>query len=200
MKKILALSLALLMLASVFAACGNQEENPTEPDPIVTDAPEVTDGSETPEVTDGADESENYSVIEKMSKHENGWVQNNWGNDSYGVYFNAKSNNAPYTEGEDYVYYRPVEESCIILVRDGESYELGNVFFDFLFKQDRTAYYLRLEEWMISDYFPIVNGDMIIVEGDFINEDNGHTIHIEKSYLTFAGDMVKFSQTDPTAE
>ncbi len=200
MKKILALSLALLMLASVFAACGNQEENPTEPDSIVTDAPEVTDGPETPEVTDGADESENYSVIEKMSKHENGWVQNNWGNDSYGVYFNAKSNDAPYSEGTDYVYYRPMEESCIILVRDGESYELGNVFFDFLLKQDRTAYYLRLEEWMISDYFPIVNGDMIIIEGDFFNEGNGHTIHINKSYLTFAGDMVKFSQTDPTAE
>lgn len=198
MKKLLALTLALLMALTLFAACGDQNDS-TEPNETPANVeqnptdPQVTD----PEPTDAP---ANYSVIEKLNKHENGWVQNTWGNGSYGVYFNAKSNEAPYSEGENYVYYRPVSEDCILLVRDGETYELGNPFFDFLHKESRTAYYLRLEEWMVSDYFPIVNGDMIIVEGDFINEDNGHTIHINKAYITFAGDMAKFSQTDPTAE
>lgn len=199
MKKILALTLALLLVASMFAACGN-EETPATNDPTQGTI-EATDPA--PEATDAPEQTEapaNYAVIEKLSKHENGWVQNTWGNDSYGVYFNAFANDAPYGDSEEYIYYRPVSEDAIKLVRDGETYDLGNPFVDFLHKGDRTAYYLRLEKWMLDEYFPIVNGDMIIVEGDFYNADYDFTIHINKVYMTFAGDMVKFSQTDPTVE
>ena len=60
-----------------------------------------------------------------------------------------------------------------------------------------SRYYLRLEEWIIEEYFPIVNGDVILVEGDFVNADSGYTLHFEPVYLIFNGDMVKFSQTAP---
>lgn len=204
MKKILALTFALLVVASLFVACGNQnaneapqdstanvENNPTDPNP--TD-PNPTDA--TPE--DPTEPDEKYVVIEKLSKHENGWNQDAWGNGSHGVFFNAFANDLPYNDGDDYVYYRPVSADCIKLVRNGETIELGDPFVDFLNKMNKTAYYLRLEEWMISEYFPVVNGDMIIVDGDFYNDDNGYTVHVGPVYMTFAGDMVKFHTSDPT--
>ena len=199
MKKILALTIAILMVASMFAACGNENAN-TEAqttEPQVTTEPQATEPQATePETTEP---NEKYVVIEKLSKHENGWNQDAWGNGSHGVFFNAFANDLPYNNDDGYVYYRPLTEDAIKLVRDGETIELGNPFIDFLNKADRTAYYLRFEEWMIDEYFPIVNGDMIIVDGDFYNADNGYTVHIGPVYMTFAGDMVKFHTSDPTA-
>ena len=83
-------------------------------------------------------------------------------------------------------------EDCVSLSR----------FFESKFDREVEDYSLTVSSAGLDQPFKVmnVNGDMIIVEGDFISEENGHTIHIEKSYLTFAGDMVKFSQTDPTAE
>ena len=95
MKKILALTLAILMVASMFAACGNQNAN-TEPQttaPQVTKEPQATEPQATePEATEP---NEKYVVIEKLSKHENGWNQDAWGNGSHGVFFNAFANDLP---------------------------------------------------------------------------------------------------------
>lgn len=194
MKKLLALILALIMVMGLLAACGGDTANTTE-------APKQTTGAsvETTEAPETTQADEKYVVIDKISKHENGWNQNMWGNDAYGVFFNAFANDLPYSEDWD-MEYRCVSGDVMKLVRDGETIEIGNDVGYGLVKVSKTEYYLKLEDWILPDgIFPIVNGDMIIVDGDFINDENGWTVHIGPVYMSFAGDMVKFSTTDPNA-
>lgn len=206
MKKLLALTLVLLMAVSMFAACDNKAATPTQAptaaptEPQATEPqatePQVTEPAATdPAVTEPTDEK--YIVIEKLNKHENGWNQDTWGNGSHGVFFSLKTNDAPFELDGAPAYYDAVDFDVVKLYRDGEVYEIGTPNRDNLSKVDKNGYYLRLEEWIIQEYFPIVNGDVILVSGDFYNADSGYTLHFEPVYLIFNGDMVKFSQTAP---
>lgn len=196
MKKLLALTLVLLMAVSMFAACGNDAADPTDPAGISTTEPQGTEPQATdPEETEPTDEK--YIVIEKLNKHENGWNQDTWGNGSHGVFFSLKTNDAPFEIDGSPAYYDSADFDTVKLYRDGEVYEIGTPNRDNITKVDKNGYYLRLEEWIIEDYFPIVNGDVILLEGDFVNADSGYTLHFEPVYLIFNGDMVKFSYTAP---
>ena len=202
MKKLLALTLVLLMAVSMFAACGNDAAAPTEPqatEPAATEPaatePAATEPATEPAETEPTDEK--YIVIEKLNKHENGWNQDMWGNGSHGVFFSLKTNDAPFEIEGTPAYYDSVDFDTVKLYRDGEVYEIGTPNRDNLSKVDKNGYYLRLEEWIIQEYFPIVNGDVILVSGDFVNADSGYTLHFEPVYMIFNGDMVKFSYTAP---
>lgn len=223
MKKLLALTLALLMTVSMFAACDNKAATTTQapagdattvpqaapstpagsdattPDATTPDAttPVATEPTVTePVATEPVDEK--YIVVDKLNKHENGWNQDNFGNGSHGVFFSLKSNDAPFEIEGAPAYYDSTDFDTVLLYRDGEVYEIGTPNHDNISKVDKNGYYLRLENWVIDDeYLPIVNGDVILLSGDFYNADSGYTLHFEPVYLIFNGDMVKFSTTAP---
>lgn len=192
MKKLLALMLALIMAVGVFAACDTAEtQDPTEaPTAAPTEAP-----TEAPV-------DENVSVMGKLNKHENGWAQGDqFGNEQFhGVYFNTKVNDAIYAEDWS-IEYTPVEDESVILVRDGEEYDISLVGSGMIVKFGKTAYALKFEEWMIGELFPVTDGDMIILSGDFIEKNDGEcTIRFETPvYISFAGGNAKFSSEDPRA-
>lgn len=57
-------------------------------------------------------------------------------------------------------------------------------------------YYMKIEGWTItsiSSKDDLVAGDVLVVEGDFFNESNGYTLHIEKSYITIGDSGISFS-------
>ena len=213
MKKLLALTLVLMMAVSMFAACDNKAATPTQaPAADGTTAPQATEPQATepqatdPQVTEPAatdpvetePTDEKYIVIDKLNKHENGWNQDSFGNGSHGVFFSLKTNDAPFEIEGSPVYYDSADYDTVKLYRDGEVYEIGTPNHDNICKVDRNGYYLRLENWVIDDeYLPIVNGDVILLSGDFVNADSGYTLHFEPVYLIFNGDMVKFSTTAP---
>ncbi|MBO5078062.1 MAG: hypothetical protein J6B67_00070 [Oscillospiraceae bacterium] len=192
MKRILALILALMTVACLFAACGDNTETTTEP---TTTEPETTE----PETTVA---EANLATIKKLSKHENGWMQGDFhGNaDSMGIYFNTFANDAPFNEDWS-LRYTPTETAKLILVRDGEEYDLTNPGAQTIVKYSKTEYYLVLDKWLVGEeLFPLVNGDMIIIEGGFLDPTGEWTIDFEPQYITLKGDTAKFSVDDPRVE
>ena len=196
MKKLLALLLVLVTVMS-FAACGgnnNATETTTEPTVEETTTEPVVEETTTEPVEEGA------IVIDKISTHENGWMVDAWGNvDTQGIYFNAWTNDAPYNSDWT-VEYTPTSSDVIKLVRDGEVYEIGIMMAGTLVKYSGTEYYLKADKWMIHELFPFVEGDVVIVEGDFVGMGaaEGYTIHMNKFYMQLkTGGITKFTTEAP---
>lgn len=197
MKKLLALLLVLVTVMS-FAACGgnnNAVETTTEPAPVeTTTEPAVEETTEAPTEAGAV-------VIDKISIHENGWMVGDFaGNtETQGIYFNAWTNDAPYNQDWS-VEYTPVSSDVIKLVRDGEVYEIGVMMAGTLVKFSGTEYYLKADKWLIQDLFPFVEGDVVIVEGDFVGMGaaEGCTIHMNKFYMQLkTGGITKFTTEAP---
>lgn len=131
-----------------------------------------------------------------MSSHPNGWnTQNN-----KGMYFTLASNDVPYSDQWD-VFYYPTTAENIKLIRGGETVDIAQTDREFIVKFDDTGYYLKLEKWTIGDYFPLVPGDVVIVEGDFTNQVSGVTFNISKTYITIGENYsLTFSQEAPEPE
>ncbi|MBO5078949.1 MAG: hypothetical protein J6B67_04625 [Oscillospiraceae bacterium] len=192
MKRIIALILALMTVACLFAACGGNTETTTEP---TTTEPTTTE----PETTlAGPTEI----VIKKVSKHEAGWMPAGEGSDAeaQGVYFNAFTNDSPFNEDWT-MRYMPVETAKVVLVRDGEEYDITNPGAEALVKFSKTEYYLVLDKWLMGEeLFPLVAGDMIILEGGFQDPSEEWVLTFETQYITLKEDGVKISVDDPRAE
>ena len=195
MKKLLALLLVLVTVMS-FAACAGGNAQTTTEAPTTTE-PATEESTTEPETTE-PEVAENTVVIDKISTHENGWMVDAWGNiDTEGIYFNAWSNDAPYNTDWS-MEYAPVSSDVIKLVRDGEVYEIGLMAAGTLVKFGATEYYLKADKWMIHELFPFVEGDVVIVEGDFVNVDNGWTITMDKVYMQLkTGGITKFTKEAP---
>ncbi len=131
-----------------------------------------------------------------MSSHPNGWnTQNN-----KGMYFTLASNEVPYSDQWD-VFYYPTTAENIKLIRGGETVDIAQTDREFIVKFEDTGYYLKLEKWTIGDYFPLVPGDVVIVEGDFTNQVSGVTFNISKTYITIGENYsLTFSQEAPEPE
>lgn len=128
-----------------------------------------------------------------MQSHPNGWNTAN----NKGMYFSLASNEVPYSDDWTTVYY-PTATGNIQLVRDGQTVDLAQTDREYIVKFGDTDYYLKLEKWTIGDYFPLVPGDLLIVEGDFINALSGVTFNISKSYITIGeGYTLNFSEQAP---
>lgn len=195
MKKLLALLLVLVTVMS-FAACGgnnNAVETTTEPAPVETTTEPAPTETEAPTEAGAI-------VIDKISTHENGWMVDAWGNvDTQGIYFNAWANDGPYNTDWT-VEYTPISNDVIKLVRDGEVYEIGVMMAGTLVKFGSTEYYLKADKWMIHELFPFVEGDVVIVEGDFVGMGaaEGYTIHMNKFYMQLkTGGITKFTTEAP---
>lgn len=131
-----------------------------------------------------------------MSSHPNGWNTSN----NKGMYFTLESNEVPYTDDWQTVYF-PTTADNIKLIRGGETVSIAQTDREYIVKFEDTGYYLKLETWTIGDNFPIVPGDVIIVEGNFANPVLGVEFAVSKTYITVGdGYSLTFSQTPPAEE
>ncbi len=130
-----------------------------------------------------------------MQDHPNGWNTNN----NEGLYFRLSENDIPY-DGWN-VEYEPASAASIKLVRDGQTYNIGQPGKGTIVKYNNTDYYLKLVPWTIGDYAPILPGDELIVEGKFKNAVSGVVFNIHKTYITVGeGYLLTFSETAPEEE
>lgn len=128
-----------------------------------------------------------------MSSHPNGWNTAN----NKGMYFSLTSNEVPFSDDWS-VFYYPTTAENIKLIRDGETLDIAQTDREFIVKFEDTGYYLKLEKWTIGDYFPLVPGDTLIVEGKFTNQVSGVTFNISKTYITIGdGYSLTFSEEAP---
>lgn len=190
MKKLFALLLALSLVVCM-AACGTGNDTNTEPEVTTTEPEEI------PTTTEEVKADANYIEAGMPSNHENGWEAAVWSEDGSGIYFNLWANDLPFNEDWS-VRYTPLSGENVKLVRDGEVYNYGGPGYGMLVKFGTTAYYLVFDRWITQDQFPLQEGDVVILEGDFINQENGYTIHFDKTYVQCkVGAITKFSTTAP---
>ena len=143
--------------------------------------------------------AEEIITINLISKHSNGWQVDATGEGTQGVYFCTWTNDAPYNTDWS-LEYSPVSANVVKLVRDGDVYEIGSTFAGMLTKFGNTEYCLKVDKWIVEDLFPFVEGDVLIVEGDFvgIGDAKGYTIHMNKVYMQLHQDGVtKFTTEAP---
>lgn len=124
-----------------------------------------------------------------LSKHDvNGWASN-------GVYFKLEENAAPYDGWS--IEYTPVASENLKLIRNGETYNIGIPGRGTLVKYNATDYFLKME-WNVGDYAPMQDGDILIVEGGYVNDASKVTLNISKTYIYADGSNVEFSTEMPT--
>lgn len=128
-----------------------------------------------------------------MSSHPNGWNTAN----NKGMYFSLTSNEVPFSDDWS-VFYYPTTAENIKLIRDGETLDIAQTDREFIVKYGDTDYYLKLEKWTIGDYFPIVPGDVLVVEGKFSNPVLGVEFSIDTTYIAVGENYVlTFTESAP---
>ena len=194
-KKILALLLVVCLCLTVcLAGCKkNQTEEPeTQPPAAETTAPQEDDsGEEDDEFDDEFEEEETRVETGKMQIHEKGK------NGDLGIYFKMEPNEIP-VDTTWKTEFRPTSYSAIMLYRDGEEIKLGNTATGMIIKYSDTEYYLKLEKWNIGNNFPIRNGDVLLIDGDFRNIELGIVFHLGPMYISVEEGLVFFSEEYPT--
>ena len=126
-----------------------------------------------------SEESDDSSTIDAgmMLNHADGWTAN-------GLKFMLAANDAPYDSWN--VRYTPTAEENVKLIRDGVTYTVGHTARETICKYSDTEYFF--EFWVLGDYKPVVAGDILVVEGEFVNASNGYTLNITKTYVLFNED------------
>ena len=118
------------------------------------------------------------------------------GKSSEGLYFKLSANAAPFnpdwTES-----YTPASADCIKLIRDGKTYSIGNVAAGTIIKYSETEYYLKTEKWMMSDFYPIRDGDILLVEGNFLDAKGETALSFSSNYISMEYGSATFSETYP---
>ena len=194
MKKVIALLLALLVVVGLAACGGNEQGNQSNPEVTTTEPPvvEVT-------TTEAPTEDPNSKIITagSLSNHENGWEVEAWNEGAAGIYFNMWTNDLPYNSDWS-VRYQPHDGNSVTLIRDGEKHMIGGPGIELLVKFSANSYYLSFDQWIIPELFPLQENDVIVLEGDFTNPENGYTIHLDKTYVQLkVGGITKFTTEAP---
>ena len=118
------------------------------------------------------------------------------GKSSEGLYFKLSANDAPFnpdwTES-----YTPASADCIKLIRDGKTYSIGNIAAGTIIKYSETEYYLKTEKWMMSDVYPIRDGDILLVEGNFLDAKGETALSFSSNYISMEYGSATFSETYP---
>ena len=127
-----------------------------------------------------------------LSSHANGL---NYGG---GIYFTMAENTAP--SNEDWsVLYMPMNAACVQVIRNGETFQVGNTGAGTIIKVSNDMYYLKTEAWMNSKA-PIVPGDIVVVQGQFVQNEGNAIINVEKTYISVNWDgSLTYSTTEPSA-
>ena len=118
------------------------------------------------------------------------------GKSSEGLYFKLSANAAPFnpdwTES-----YTPASADCIKLIRDGRTCSIGNIAAGTMIKYSETEYYLKTEKWMMSDVYPIRDGDILLVEGNFLDAKGETALSFSSNYISMEYGSATFSETYP---
>ncbi len=114
-----------------------------------------------------------------------------------GIYFDLAANEAPFSTDWT-LAYAPVEAGAIKLIRNGETFDLGIPGRETIVKFSGHEYYLKTEKWTMGDMMPLRDGDILVVEGEFINSGEGVALNIPKTYIGIWYGMPFFSTTKPT--
>ena len=118
----------------------------------------------------------------------------NW-NGNVGINFAVDADDVPYNADWS-VEYVPVSNEAIKLIRNGETKNIANTGAGTIVKLGEDNCYLKLEQWMIGDVYPIREGDVLIVEGEFKQKNGDYTMVIDKTYIVIgnvANDEVTFT-------
>lgn len=197
MKKLFALVLAVAMMACMFAACGDSastETNPPATNPPATNPVETNPPATEPPATEA---KETTIIASALSNHENGWEVEAWNEDAAGIYFNMWTNDLPYNSDWS-VRYQPYGGDVVTLIRNGEKHMIGGPGVEMLVKFSANSYYLNFDKWIAPELFPLQEGDVIILNGDLANPENGYTIHFDKTYIELkVGGITKFTTEAP---
>jgi len=129
-----------------------------------------------------------------LTNHPNGWDNDRQdGND--GIYISHNAHGATYNTDWS-VEYKPVSSDVIKLVRNGETYSIGQPVSGTLIAYGETDMYFKTEAWTIingSTILPFVDGDMIIIEGKFKHEGSGDILVVEKTVIYVNGTSLVFN-------
>lgn len=120
-------------------------------------------------------------------------------NGSEGIYFQMEKNSLPYKTDWS-LEYKPADKSAVQLIRNGKTYSIANTAAGMIVKFSETEYYLKLEKWIIKDYYPIQDGDILVVGGKFTNSENAVVASFAKTYISLKDGLLKFSTDYPTGE
>ncbi len=192
-KSVLTLLLVVcLCLGTLLTGCRNQQKEDPETEPPVSEATEPTDENED-EDDEWEDFEDEYTDVEggKLALHDKGK------NGDLGIYFTMEPNDIP-VDTSWKTEYRPASPDAIILYRDGEEINIGNTMTGMVIKYSETEYYLKLEKWNIGDNHPIRDGDVLLVDGDFRNSEQGIRFHLGPTYISVEEGLVFFSDEYPT--
>lgn len=145
-------------------------------------------------LTSEPDSSDNVVNAGALSKHENGWVSDRG---ILGLYFNMRSNDLPYNSDWS-VVYEPCDSSVVKLGRWGNIFDIGSLGTTQLVKLSNNAYCLLFDDGFVEEYGSFRSGDVLIIEGNFSNYDNGYTIHFDKVYVRFnSSSQMQFITINP---
>lgn len=207
MKKLLALLLAMLIVISLFTACAASDTDDSSDTPSTTDetstgeeqttAPPSESESSSVEVSTTHDPNEPYIVeASKLSKHANGWFQL-LENNTDGVYFNLWANDLPVDDTWT-IRYASTSSDDFTLIRDGKYITTVDCQ---ILKFASTEYFLVCDPWLLGEYAPLQPGDILIVQGNFVDYETGWGINLDTTYITLKGiGTAVFSTTAPDAD
>ena len=117
----------------------------------------------------------------------------NWSGDL--INFALDANEAP-SNSDWSVEYVPVSNEAIKLIRNGETKNIANTGAGTIIKLSESNCILKLESWMIGDVYPITDGDVLVVEGEFKQKNGDYVMAIDKTYIVIgsvANDEVTFT-------
>ncbi len=106
-----------------------------------------------------------------------------------GIYFKLSNDISALPFASDWsVEYAPTSVDCVKLVRNGVTQSVGRLGAGTLIPVGGGVLWLKLESWTITSFEAgesIADGDIVIIEGDFVNNSNGYTVHVDKTYVKF---------------
>ena len=121
-----------------------------------------------------------------MTNHPNGWTTD-------GIYITHDAHNATYNSDWS-VEYKPVSADVIKLVRDGQTYNIGQPVSGTLVVYDPAKMLFKTAAWTIQGgVLPFVDGDKIIIEGKFKHEGSGDILVVEKTVIYVNGTSLVFN-------
>ena len=81
--------------------------------------------------------------------------------------------------------FKPTAEDAIKLVRGGVTKNVGHTAREAILKINETLYGFQV--WVLADNKPLLPGDVLILEGNFQNDELGVVLNISKTYIQIEG-------------
>lgn len=194
LKKLIFILLALVLVVSLFAGCSGETKNDPEQGSTAAETYGGWEDVIPTWVTAAEDIGPHIVTASELNKHENGWYQN-LDNGTDGVYFNLWTNDIP-VDTSWTIRYEPTLPESLRIVRDGVLYTVDCR----LLKCSTTGYFLVCDPWLLGELSPLQANDVLILQGDFVNYDNGWGIHFDTNYIKLKGVNGTKFYTEPPEE